>query len=58
MADFNILTGFKRALDNFDEGVYGVAGFFDGKSRAVGQGPDNMCFREGHGSPLFKRLRL
>ena len=55
--NFNVLTGFKRAFDDFDQGIYGMAGFFHAKSRMFGHGPDEICFRKGHGGPAFKKLK-
>jgi hypothetical protein len=44
MTDFEVLTGFECAFDDFDKGIDGLAGFFAGKSRLIGHGPNDMCF--------------
>ena len=57
MDEFNVLTGFKGAFDNFDKCIYGVAGFFLGESRTLGHGPDDICFCKGHDSKYFSGQR-
>jgi hypothetical protein len=54
MADFNALTGFKGAFDDFDKAVHGVAGLLAGESRLVGYGPHDIRFCEGHDANYLK----
>ena len=57
MADFNALTGFKGAFDDFDEAVYRVAGLLPGESCLIGYGPNDIGFCEGHDANYLKNWR-